>query len=143
MLRTFFVLLLAFLAAGPVSAQDGIKEGEALLEIGRRHDAYFAFKAVLDSDPDNSLAHYRLGELYLVEEDYQRAANELMECVNGDQEPKWTVVWAHINRGKIFDLVGQRARAIHSYELAVRTRDDTQNAQAVAKRHLKDPFRRP
>ncbi len=56
----------------------------------------------------------------------QSAANEFREALNGDLEPKWTEVWAHINLGKIFDITGQRERAVNEYKLAIRTKDNTQ-----------------
>jgi len=33
---------------------------------------------------------------------------------------KWTEVWAHVYLGKIFDLLGQRARAVNEYSKASR-----------------------
>lgn len=54
--------------------------------------------------------------------------NEFREALNGDLEPKWTEVWAHINLGKIFDVTGQRERAQNEYNLALRTKDNTQGA---------------
>ena len=67
---------------------------------------------------------------------------EFREVLNGDIEPKWTEVWAHINLGKIFDITGQRERAVNEYNLAVRTRDDTQGAQEEAAKYLKEPYKR-
>jgi hypothetical protein len=51
-------------------------------------------------------------------------------------------VWAHIKLGNIFDVSGQRDRAVNEYNLAVRTRDDTQGAQEEAARYLKQPYER-
>ena len=39
------------------------------------------------------------------------------KSLNGDLEPKWTEVWGHINLGKIFDITGQRDRAVNEYNL--------------------------
>ena len=36
--------------------------------------------------------------------------------LNGDVDPKWVEVWAHINLGKIFDITGQRERAVNEYD---------------------------
>jgi hypothetical protein len=38
-------------------------------------------------------------------------------------------VWAHIYLGKVFDITGQRERAVNEYTQAQRTRDNTQGAQ--------------
>ena len=91
----------------------------------------------------SSLAHYRIGEVFLLQNNYQSAADEFQGCLNGDQEPEWTQVWAHINLGKTFDVIGQRDRAVNEYQLAIRTRDNTQNAQETARRYLEKAYRRP
>jgi hypothetical protein len=62
--------------------------------------------------------------------------------LNGDLEPKWTEVWAHINLGKIFDITGQRERAQNEYNLALRTKDNTQGALEEAAKYSKEPFQR-
>ena len=63
--------------------------------------------------------------------------------MNGDLEPKWIEVWAHINLGKIFDITGQRERAVNAYQQAIRTKDNTQGAQEEAAKYLKKPYERP
>ena len=64
------------------------------------------------------------------------------KCSNGDLEPKWTEVWAHINLGRIYDISGQRDRAVNEYNLAIRTKDNTQGAQEEAAKYLKAPYER-
>ena len=54
--------------------------------------------------------------------------------------PKWTEVWSHINLGKIFDITGQRERAVNEYNQALRTKDNTQGAQEVAAKYLQEPY---
>ena len=49
-------------------------------------------------------------------------------------------IWAHINLGKIYDISGQRERAVSEYNQAVRTKDDTQGAQAEATKYIKNPY---
>ena len=74
--------------------------------------------------------------------DWQSAANEFREALNGDLEPKWTEVWSHIHLGWIFDITGQRDRAVNEYNLAMRTKDNTQGAQEEAAKYLKTPYER-
>ena len=40
---------------------------------------------------NSSLAHYRMAEVYFLQQNWQSAANEFREALNGDLEPKWTV----------------------------------------------------
>jgi hypothetical protein len=65
------------------------------------------------------------------------------EVLNGDLEPKWTEVWAHINLGKIYDITDQRERAVNEYKLAQRTKDNTQGALEEAQKYITAKFERP
>ena len=44
--------------------------------------------------------------------------------------------------GKIFDATGQRERAVNEYNMAIRTKDNTQGAQEEAAKYLKKPYER-
>ena len=48
----------------------------------------------------------------------------------------------HINLGKIFDVSGQRERAVSEYNQAIRTKDNTQGALEEAAKYVKEPFKR-
>ena len=119
-----------------------IRRGEQFAEVGEFAEALKEYQKALDVNHSSSLAHYRVGEVFFLQNNYQSAANEFRESLNGDLEPKWTEVWAHINLGKIFDVTGQRERAVNEYNQAIRTRDNTQNAQEVAAKYLKAPYER-
>jgi aminopeptidase N len=120
-----------------------IRKGEQLVELGYYSEALAEYQRALDIRRYSSLAHYRIAEVFFLQNNYQSAANEFRESLNGDQQPEWTVVWAHINLGKIFDITGQRERAVNEYQLAVRTGDNTQGAQDEARKHLESPYVRP
>jgi len=119
-----------------------IRRGEQFFEISEFGDALKEYQKALESNKNSSLAHYRIAEVFFLQNNYQSAANEFRESLNGDLEPKWTEVWAHINLGKIFDITGQRERAVNEYQLAQRTRDNTQGAQDEAQKYLKKPYER-
>ncbi len=120
-----------------------IRRGEQLIELGYYSDALVEYSKALDINRFSSLAHYRTGEAMFLRNNYQAAANEFREALNGDRDPEWVEVWSHINLGKIFDITGQRERAVNEYQLAIRTRDNTQNAQDEASKYLAAPYRRP
>jgi len=120
-----------------------IRRGEQFAEIGEFVDALKEYQKALDVNRYSSLAHYRVAEVFFLQRNYQSAANEFREALAGDLEPKWTEVWAHINLGKIFDITGQRDRAVNEYNHALRTRDNTQGAQEEAAKHLQKPYERP
>ena len=106
-------------------------------------DALKEYQKALETNRNSSMAHYRMAEVFFLQNNYQSAANEFREVLNGDLEPKWTEVWAHIHLGKIFDITGQRERAVNEYNLALRTKDNTQGAQEEAQKYINAKFERP
>ncbi len=119
-----------------------IRRGEQFAELSEFGEALKEYQKALETNRTSSLAHYRIAEVFFLQNNYQSAANEFREALNGDLEPKWTDVWAHINLGKIFDITGQRDRAVNEYNLAMRTKDNTQGAQEEASKYLKNPYER-
>jgi aminopeptidase N len=112
-----------------------IRRGEQFTEISEFPDALKEYQKALDVNRSSSLAHFRVAEVFFYQNNYQSAANEFREALNGDLEPKWIEVWAHINLGKIFDITGQRERAVNAYQQAIRTKDNTQGAQEEAAKY--------
>jgi aminopeptidase N len=119
-----------------------IRRGEQFAEMSEYADALKEYQKALETKRNSSLANYRVAEVYFLQQNWQLAANQFREALNGDLEPKWTEVWAHINLGKIFDVTGSRDRAVNEYNLAIRTKDDTQGAQEEAAKYLKTPYER-
>lgn len=119
-----------------------IRRGEQYMELSEFGDALKEYQKALETTRNSSLAHYRIAEVYFLQNNYQAAANEFRESLNGDLDPKWTEVWARIHLGMIFDITGQRDRAVNEYNLAIRTKDDTQGAQEEAAKYLKAPYER-
>jgi Peptidase family M1 domain/Tetratricopeptide repeat len=117
-----------------------IKRGEQFAEIGEFADALKEYQKAIEVNRSSSLAHYRVAEVFFLQNNYQSAANEYREALNGDLDPKWVEVWAHIKLGNIFDVSGQRDRAVNEYNHAIRTKDDTQGAQEEAAKYLKQPY---
>ena len=108
--------------------------------FGQPADRIFEYRGQIMFNPHNSLAHYNLGGIYFAQRNYQTAANEFREALNGDLEPRWVEVWSHLGLAKIFDLTGQHDRAINEFKQAIQTGDNTDGAQTVAAAYLKqDP----
>jgi len=120
-----------------------IRRGEQFAEVSEFSEALKEYQKAIDVRRNSSLAHYRIGELFFLQNNYQSAANEFREVLNGDLEPKWTEVWAHINLGKIFDITDQRDRAVNEYRQATRTKDNTQGALEEAAKYTLDKYKRP
>lgn len=119
-----------------------IRRGEQFAELSEFSEALKEYQKALEASRNSSLAHYRIAEIFFLQNNYQSAANEFREVLNGDLEPKWTEVWSHINLGKIFDITGQRERAVNEYKQAIRTKDNTQSAQEEAARYQRQPYER-
>lgn len=102
--------------------------GQEALAQGDQNGAIAEYQKALEVDRGSSLANYRLAEVYFSQKNYQAAANSFRDCLRGDSDPKWTEVWSHVNLGKIFDIAGQRERAVGEYRLAIQTKDNTQGA---------------
>jgi aminopeptidase N len=119
-----------------------IRKGEQFAELSEFADALKEYRRALETKRNSSLAYYRIAEVEFLQNMFQQAANDFREALNGDEEPKWTIVWGHINLGKIFDITGQRDRAVNEYNQAIRTKDDTQGAQEEASKYLKTPYER-
>jgi aminopeptidase N len=117
-----------------------IRRGEQFSEINDYSNALREYEKALDVNKNSSLAHYRIGELFFRQRNYQQAANEFRAAINGDLDPRWTEAWAHVNLGKIFDVSGQRDRAVNEYKLAIRTHDNTGGAQEEAARYSTKPY---
>ena len=123
-------------------ARAAIARGEELAEQGRYYDAIGQYQRALSIQPARPLANFRMGEAFFYQKNYQAAANAFRDALQTVPEAaeKWTEVWSHIYLGKIFDLLGQRARAVNEYSKAKQTNDDTGGAQQVAEAFLKKAY---
>ncbi len=105
------------------------------------------------ANPQSSLAHYRVAVLLFSQQldrppnrwsgQYQASANAYRDALHGDGNPKWTKVWSYVGLGKIFDVTGQRERAVAQYQLAVQTNDNTRGAVDEARELIQKPYRLP
>jgi tetratricopeptide (TPR) repeat protein len=115
--------------------------GQQALAQGDRSGAIAAYQKALAVDRGSSLANYRLAEVYVAQKNYQAAANSFRDCLRGDDDPKWTEVWSHVNLGRIFDIASQRERAVNEYRLAIQTKDNTQGAVNEARALIERPYK--
>jgi hypothetical protein len=120
-----------------------ILKGQQLVAQGDLTAALVEYQKALEANSQSSLASYRIGELLFTQRNYQSSVNAYRDALRGDGEPRWTEVWSHIAIGKIFDLTGQRDRAVNEYRLAVQTNDNTQGAVNEARMYLQKPYKLP
>jgi tetratricopeptide (TPR) repeat protein len=120
-----------------------ILKGQNLVAAGDLTGALAEYQQALKVNPNSSLASYRIGEVLFTMRNYQASINAYRDALRGDDDPKWTEVWSHIQIGKIFDVTGQRDRAIPEYRQALQTNDNTGGALNEARRYLQTPYKRP
>ncbi|HKM83594.1 MAG TPA: M1 family aminopeptidase [Candidatus Acidoferrum sp.] len=123
-------------------ARAAIARGEELAELGKYYDAVQQYQRALSIQPNRTLANFRMGEAFFAQKNYQASANAFREALATVPEPseKWTEVWGHIYLGKIFDLLGQRERALNEYSKARQTNDNIAGAQDVVEALVKKAY---
>lgn len=126
-----------------VKLRASILRGQALQQQGDLSGALTEFNKALDLNKNSSLAHYRVAEVFFLQRNYQSSANAYRESIDGDGDPRWTEVWSRIQLGKIFDITGQRERAVNEYRQALQTNDNTFGALEEARRYLQKAYERP
>ncbi len=119
-----------------------VLRGQQLVAQGDLTGALAEYQKALDSNKNSSLGAYRIGEVFFLQRNYQSAANSFRDALRGDDDPRWTEVWSHIHLGYIFDVTGQRDRAVNEYRLAVQTNDNTQGAINEARARMQTPYKR-
>jgi len=119
-----------------------VLRGQQLVAQGDLTGALGEYQKALDANKSSSLAAYRIGEVFFMQRNYQSAANSFRDALRGDGDPKWTEVWSHVHLGYIFDVTGQRERAVNEYRLAIQTNDNTQGALNEARARMQTPYKR-
>jgi tetratricopeptide (TPR) repeat protein len=117
-----------------MSRADQLSQEQAYLEAVKQ------YQSVLELNKNSSLAHYRIGEIFFKLRNYTASMEEFRRALDGDMDPKWVEVWSHLKLGEIFDVTGQRDRALNEYQRALQTNDNTQGALDEANRYVKKPY---
>jgi tetratricopeptide (TPR) repeat protein len=119
-----------------------VLRGQQLVAQGDLTGALVEYQKALDTNKNSALANYRIGEIFFQQHNFQSAANSFRDALRGDGDPRWVEVWSHIELGRIFDVTGQRERAVNEYRLAVQTNDNTQGAVNEARNLMAHPYTR-
>jgi hypothetical protein len=114
--------------------------GDQLVQEQAYLEAVKQYQVVLDLNKNSSLAHYKIGDIFFRLRNYTASMEEFRRALDGDLDPKWTEVWSHLMLGKIFDVTGQRDRALNEYQRALQTRDNTQGALDEANQYVQKPY---
>jgi hypothetical protein len=130
-------------SSGNLKVRAVVAKGETLAEQGKFFEAVQEYQHALDLEANNALALFRMGEAFFYQRNYAAAANSFRGAIGGttDLSSKWVEVWGHIYMGKIYDVTGQRDRAVNEYNQAMRLKDDTDGAQAEAQKYLSQAYK--
>jgi len=115
-------------------------QGDQLVAEQAYLEAIKQYQAVLDVNKNSSLAQYRIGEIFFKLRNYNAAMEAFRQALAGDLDPKWVEVWSYLNIGKIFDVTGQRDRALNEYQRALQTNNNTQGALDEANKYIQKPY---
>ncbi|MFN8007719.1 MAG: M1 family aminopeptidase, partial [Terriglobia bacterium] len=118
-----------------------IAKGDEQKALGDIAESISEYQKAIELNKRCSLAYFRIGEALFEQRSYNSAANSFREALNGNLEPKWIEVWCHINLGKIYDVLGQRERALGEYQKAADTNDNSQGAQEIAQKYIQTPYK--
>jgi aminopeptidase N len=119
-----------------VVARRGIEQ----FHEGQYAEAQQQLEEALKLDRSNSWVYYNLGLLFLEQRNWNMALDNFDAALHGNLRPNWIEAWAHIKRGNTYDARGDRARAVSEYNQAVKTGNNYDNAQSIAKKFLATPF---
>lgn len=117
--------------------------GDEFRQRAEYADAIHAYDRAKGLNARSSLAHFRLGEVFFEQHNYSSAANSFRDALNGDLTPEWVETWTHIYLGKIYDVLGERQRAMAEYQKAINSKIDYNGAQAEAEKYTKEPYTKP
>jgi tetratricopeptide (TPR) repeat protein len=126
-----------------VKLRSAILRGQALQQQADLSGALTEYNKALDLNKNSSLAQYRIAEVFFLQRNYQSSANAYRSSLDGDGDPRWTEVWSRLQLGKIFDITGQRERAVNEYRQALQTNDNTFGALEEARKYLQKEYERP
>ncbi|MGH9804037.1 MAG: tetratricopeptide repeat protein, partial [Candidatus Acidiferrales bacterium] len=117
-----------------------LAEGEGLLSQGDYPAARAVFVRVLhEFDPENAAAFFGLGIVASAEQDSETAKENFERVLAGNPEGHISG-WAHIYLGRIYDLEGNRERALEHYRAALALDTRQERIERAARRGLAQPF---
>lgn len=123
-------LLVSFLAAGALAAQDGrveIEEGNRLFEEQRYQEARARYLEALRKAPELALAHFNEGAALYREGDFESSAEAYMDAL-GRSDPEWrSQAWYNLGNAMLEQQ--QAEGAIDAYKEALRLNPADQDAK--------------
>jgi tetratricopeptide (TPR) repeat protein len=130
-------------APGPKEEAEAVRllaEAERLLSQRDYPAARAVFERVLrEYDAEHPAAFFGLGIVASAEQDREAAKENFEHVLSGHPEPQ-LLGWAHVYLGRIYDLEGNRERALEHYRAALALNTRQERIEQAARRGLEQPF---
>jgi tetratricopeptide (TPR) repeat protein len=128
----------------------GLAEADLLNAAGRRDQAITAYRKLIELGrqgffPDARVerAAYSLGQALHRRKDIAAAAAAFDEAANYPHANPGIVAPAALEAGEMYDLLGQRSKAVERYQQALSIVSPDSDTARAAARFLKDPYHQP
>ena len=117
-----------------------LAEAERQLAAGNHETARLIFDRVLtDYNNEEPRALYGLAIVASMQQDAARAKRYFERTLRVAREPH-ILAWTHIYLGRIYDLEGNRQRAIKEYQAALAAGTGSEKIEQAARRGLETPY---
>jgi aminopeptidase N len=116
-----------------------VRRGIQHLEEEEYAEAQQQFEAAVKINRRSSLAYYNLGLLYLRQQNYEKAKDAFEDALDGDLRPRSLEGLALLRKGNIFDIQGQRDRAVAEYKKVIDLGENLDGVRDLAERYLEKP----
>ena len=126
----------------------GLAEADLLNAAGRRDQAIAAYRKLIELGRQGFFPHsrveraaYSLGQALYRKKDITAAAAAFDEAVNYPRANPGIVAPAALEAGEMYDLLGQRAKAVERYQHALSIAPPDTDTARAASRFLRQPYR--
>jgi tetratricopeptide (TPR) repeat protein len=135
-------------AAFPHNFIFGLAVADLLNASGKHDDAIAAYRRLLELGkqgffPDSRVerAAYSLGQALRRKKEYSAAAGAFNDAINYPHSNPGITAPAALEAGEIYDLLGQRAKAVERYQQAISIAPPGSDTARAAARFLRQPYR--
>ncbi len=126
----------------PDAVASWLAEAEQHLAAGNFAAARERFTQILERQPHNPGALYGSALVASAEHDAEQARQYFQLTVEHARDPL-LLAWSHIYLGRIYDLEGERQRALEHYQAALALNTRLDRVEQAARRGLEQPFGAP
>lgn len=110
-----------------LASERHLENGKKFLRRGHTRKAIREFQKAIEADPRNWEAQYYLGIAYRDLHEYDHCLDYFHSAIRLHDEPEW-VARVRVDIGFVWEMRGNRNRALEEYNLALKVRPDYEDA---------------